>query len=98
MRRACPWRRMRRAGPGKGEDSMTDVQPVKDIQKVMWSLGDYRELARQFDPPAVARVEACGIGTGMEVLEVAAGTGNLAVAAARRGARVVATDLTPRMV
>jgi ubiquinone/menaquinone biosynthesis C-methylase UbiE len=34
----------------------------------------------------------------MEVLEVAAGTGNLAVAAARRGARVVASDLTPRMV
>jgi Methyltransferase domain len=29
---------------------------------------------------------------------VAAGTGNLAVAAARRGARVVASDLTPRMV
>ena len=77
---------------------MTDVQPVKDIQKVMWSLGDYRELARQFEPTAVALVEACGIGPGMEVLEVAAGTGNLAVAAARRGARVVATDLTPRMV
>ena len=77
---------------------MTDVQPVKDIQKVMWSLGDYRELARQFEPTAVALVEACGVGPGMEVLEVAAGTGNLAVAAARRGARVVATDLTPRMV
>jgi SAM-dependent methyltransferase len=77
---------------------MTDAQPVKDSQKLMWSLGDYRELARQFEPTAVALVEACGIGPGMEVLEVAAGTGNLAVAAARRGARVVASDLTPRMV
>ena len=77
---------------------MTDAQPVKDIQKRMWSLGDYRELARQFEPTAVALVEACGVEPGMEVLEVAAGTGNLALAAARRGARVVASDLTPRMV
>jgi ubiquinone/menaquinone biosynthesis C-methylase UbiE len=77
---------------------MTDAQPVKDIQKRMWSLGDYRELARQFEPTAIALVEACEVGPGMEVLEVAAGTGNLAVAAARRGARVVATDLTPRQV
>jgi len=77
---------------------VTEVQPVKDSQKRMWSLGDYRELARPFEPAAVALVEACGIGPGMEVLDVAAGTGNLAVAAARRGARVVASDLTPRMV
>ena len=47
---------------------MTDVQPVKDIQKLMWSLGDYRELARQFEPTAGALVEACGVGPGMEVL------------------------------
>jgi SAM-dependent methyltransferase len=77
---------------------MADAQPVKDIQKLMWSLGDYRELARPFEPAAVALVEACGVGPGMEVLDVAAGTGNLALAAARRGARVVASDLTPRMV
>ena len=77
---------------------MTEVQPIKDIQKLMWSLGDYREVARQAEPVAVALVEACGVGPGMEVLDVAAGTGNVAVAAARRGARVVASDLTPRMV
>jgi SAM-dependent methyltransferase len=71
---------------------------MKDIQKLMWSLGDYREVARQAEPTAVALVEACGVGPGMEVLDVAAGTGNVAVAAARRGARVVALDLTPRMV
>jgi SAM-dependent methyltransferase len=76
---------------------MTEAQPVKDTQKLMWSLGDYQQLARQFEPTAVALVEACGIGPGMEVLDVA-GTGNVAVAAVRQGARVVASDLTPRMV
>ena len=30
----------------------------------MWSLGDYRELARQFEPTAIALVEASGIGPG----------------------------------
>jgi ubiquinone/menaquinone biosynthesis C-methylase UbiE len=77
---------------------VADVQPVKDSQKLVWSLGDYRELARVYEPAAVTLVEACGVGPEMAVLDVAAGTGNVAVAAARRGARVVASDLTPRMV
>jgi SAM-dependent methyltransferase len=77
---------------------VTDVQPLKDVQKLMWSLGDYREIARQAEPTAAALVEACGVEPGMQVLDVAAGTGNVAVAAARRGARVVASDLTPKML
>jgi SAM-dependent methyltransferase len=82
----------------QGRYTVTDVQPMKDLQKLMWSLGDYREIARQAEPTAVAMVEACGVEPGMQVLDVAAGTGNVAVAAARRGARVVALDLTPRML
>jgi len=40
-------------------------------------------------------VEACGISTGQQVLDVAAGTGNTAIRAAETGAEVVASDLTP---
>ena len=43
-------------------------------------------------------VEACGIGPGMRVLDVAAGTGNVALRAAEAGAEVVASDLTPAML
>jgi SAM-dependent methyltransferase len=64
----------------------------------MWSLGDYGELASHLEPHAEALAEASGIRPGMEVLDVAAGSGNFAVAAARRGATVTASDLTPRMV
>jgi SAM-dependent methyltransferase len=39
-------------------------------------------------------VEACGIERGMRVLDVAAGTGNAAIPAARTGAEVTASDLT----
>ena len=40
-------------------------------------------------------VDACGIAAGQRVLDVAAGTGNVAIRAAERGADVVASDLTP---
>lgn len=49
-------------------------------------------------PHADALAEACGIQPGVRVLDVSAGTGNFAVAAARQGAKAVASDLTPRMV
>jgi SAM-dependent methyltransferase len=42
-------------------------------------------------------VEAAGIGPGMRVLDVAAGTGNASVPAAKAGANVTASDLTPEL-
>ena len=42
-------------------------------------------------------VEACGIGPGMSVLDVATGTGNAAIPAAQAGATVTASDLTPEL-
>jgi ubiquinone/menaquinone biosynthesis C-methylase UbiE len=62
----------------------------------MWALGDYHRfaLATVWELGPVL-VEACGIGPGQRVLDVAAGTGNVAIRAAERGAHVVASDLTP---
>ena len=64
--------------------------------RTVWGLGDYDRFARRlvwdFGPELVA---ACGIGPGMRVLDVAAGSGNVALRAAEAGARVVASDLTP---
>ncbi len=42
-------------------------------------------------------VEACGITAGMRVLDVAAGTGNASIPAAKTGAEVTASDLTPEL-
>jgi len=42
-------------------------------------------------------VEACGIESGMKVLDVAAGTGNASIPAAQTGADVTASDLTPEL-
>lgn len=64
----------------------------------LWGLADYTGLAQRLDPAAVALVDAAAPGAGDRVLDVAAGTGNVAVRAAARGARVTACDIAPRMV
>ncbi len=63
-----------------------------------WAGGDYRQLAVRLAPAAHALVEALGVGQGDRLLDVAAGTGNVGVTAALRGAVVTASDLTPRML
>ncbi len=73
----------------------SDAQ-VKAMTRRMWALGDYHRFATetvwQLGP---ILVRACGISAGQRVLDVAAGTGNVAIRAAEAGARVIASDLTP---
>ena len=68
----------------------------KAAERAMWALGDYHRFAKEtvweLGPVLVA---ACGISPGQRVLDVAAGTGNVAIRAAEAGAEVVASDLTP---
>jgi SAM-dependent methyltransferase len=64
----------------------------------MWASGDYPSMVETFLLPLGPRlVDACGIGPGMRVLDVAAGTGNASIPAAQRGAQVTASDLTPEL-
>jgi SAM-dependent methyltransferase len=77
---------------------MTNLAQVKDRMKDFWALGDYPAVARRFEGVADALVDACDIGPGDRVLDVAAGNGNVAVAAARMGARVTASDFAPALI
>ena len=77
---------------------MTDLSAIKQATRETWSKGDYARLAKLLELPARELVDACAISAGQRVLDVAAGNGNVAVLAAREGARVVASDLTPAMV
>jgi ubiquinone/menaquinone biosynthesis C-methylase UbiE len=64
--------------------------------RAIWALGDYHRFATatvwSLGP---VLVRACGIAGGQRVLDVAAGTGNVALRAAETGATVVASDVTP---
>jgi ubiquinone/menaquinone biosynthesis C-methylase UbiE len=69
---------------------------AKAATRAMWALGDYHRFATELVwEVGPVLVEACGISSGQRVLDVAAGTGNVAIRAAEAGAEVVASDLTP---
>ena len=72
---------------------------LKAKHRAMWASGDYPAMVETFLTPLGPRlVEACAIGYGTRVLDVAAGTGNAAIPAAERGGQVVASDLTPELL
>jgi SAM-dependent methyltransferase len=81
---------------------MSSAAPDSDLKarhRAMWASGDYPSMVETFLLPLGPRlVEACGIGAGMSVLDVAAGTGNASIPAAERGASVTASDLTPELL
>ncbi|MDQ3994660.1 MAG: class I SAM-dependent methyltransferase [Actinomycetota bacterium] len=71
---------------------------LKARHRAMWASGNYPSMVETFLLPLGPRlVDACGIASGMRVLDVAAGTGNASIPAAQRGANVTASDLTPEL-
>jgi SAM-dependent methyltransferase len=78
--------------------SGTSDSELKQRHRKMWASGDYPSMVETFLLPLGPRlVEAGGIGPGMRVLDVGAGTGNASIPAAKAGAQVTASDLTPEL-
>ena len=75
-----------------------DVDQIKQRQALIWGQGDYAGLSEQLRPAAIELRDACAVSAGQEVLDVAAGDGNFALACAQEGASVVASDISPGMV
>jgi SAM-dependent methyltransferase len=63
-----------------------------------FATGDYAFWSRIFEPSSEALIRSAGIVAGDLVLDVAAGNGNAAIAAARAGATVVALDLSTAQI
>lgn len=78
---------------------MTITTDLHARHRALWALGDYGAIADEVVAPLGSKlVAAAGIRAGQRVLDVAAGTGNGALAAARLGAEVVASDLCPELI
>jgi len=79
--------------------SDTPDAELKGRHRKMWAMGDYPAMVETFLLPlGPTLVGAAGIGEGMKVLDVAAGTGNASLPAAAAGAEVIASDLTPELL
>lgn len=75
-----------------------DLAAVKTRQKGAWSSGDYAVVGTTLQIVGEALCEAMDLRAGQKVLDVAAGNGNVSLAAARRWCEVVATDYVPALL
>ncbi|MEV5961599.1 class I SAM-dependent methyltransferase [Kribbella sp. NPDC051952] len=76
------------------------LEQYKESVRTTWSTGDYDAMMQTEGLYEVGPrlVDALGVQAGEEVLDVACGTGNLTIPAARTGAHVTGLDLTPAML
>jgi ubiquinone/menaquinone biosynthesis C-methylase UbiE len=72
-----------------------DFQTIKQRQQKIWSAGDFAKVGAGICFSAELLCEAMDIRAGERILDVATGTGNAAIAAARRGADVTGIDYVP---
>jgi SAM-dependent methyltransferase len=76
----------------------TDYTELRDKQQKVWSSGDYNKIAAITVPVSEHLVEHVGVMPGSRVLDVATGTGHVALAAARRSAVATGIDYVPELL
>lgn len=75
-----------------------DLQELKARQQATWSLGDYSMVATPLVVVSETLCEAVDLRAGQRVLDVATGSGNTAIAAARRHCDVTGIDYVPALL
>jgi SAM-dependent methyltransferase len=77
---------------------MDEIAQFKQTTRAIWARGDYHIVAELIWDVGAHVTSRVDVGRGDEVLDVACGTGNAAIAAANRGASVTGLDLTPELL
>ena len=78
--------------------TLPDLSAVKTRQQGAWSCGDYATVGTTLQIVGETLCEALDLRAGQKVLDVAAGNGNVTLAAARRWCEVVSTDYVPALL
>ena len=79
-------------------DAQTGLEQLKRRMRGTWMAGDFGQIARYSAKGAEEFVDRLAISRGMRVLDVACGTGNLTIPAARKGAQVMGVDIAPNLL
>lgn len=75
-----------------------DMEALKTRLKATWMAGDFSQIAKSYAPGAEEFIARLELTPGTCVLDVACGTGNLALPAARAGAAVTGADIAPNLL
>lgn len=75
-----------------------NLEAIKQTQQQTWATGDYSVVATRVHFIAEQLVETANLRAGWRVLDVATGSGNAAIAAARAGTTVVGVDYVPTLL
>lgn len=77
---------------------ITDINAIKAGMKAVWEDGDYAAFAKFMENGAIEVVEGWDIKPGQRLLDIACGSGQTALPAARKGARVTGVDIAKNLV
>ena len=77
---------------------LPDLATVKSKQQAAWASGDFSKVASRIVWVAEQLIESADVQAGDRVLDVATGSGNAAIAAARRNALAVGVDYVPALL
>ncbi len=76
----------------------SEMDALKARLRATWIAGDFGQIAKFLAQEAETFVNRLGLKPGMKVLDVACGTGNLSLPAARLGATVTGVDIAPNLI
>ncbi len=76
----------------------SDIDALKARLRATWTAGDFGVIGRMVEATNEEIVSRLDIKSGMKVLDVACGTGNSAIPAAKRGAEVIGVDIAPNLL
>src|SRR5262249_36312518 len=90
-------------GPGRGDTmntatALAGLSGIKARQQETWASGDFAVIASRIVLVSERLADAADVSAGWRVLDVACGTGNAALAAARCGADVLGVDFVPELL
>lgn len=82
----------------EGAKMTPELETLKSRLRSTWMAGDFGQIAKAAERGADEFIERLDLKPGMKVLDVACGTGNLSLPAARRGAVVTGLDIAPNLL